>query len=185
MTRVADVRRRVAHQAHGAVRLLNWVQASLGDVEGALEAGQLGVAAVQARQVVLECLAVRSLATEGELDFAVESVSFDVFAGIAEEEVESALALAREALDVEEAGVELWLARLHAFVADTETALGYDTPLPDLRSRDGAFGLLGLARRWAPVLDELGLPPLLPLEWISADSTDHGRSGREPRRHVR
>lgn len=168
MSQVPDVRRRVAFRAHGAVRLLNSVQASLDDVEGAIDAGQYGVAAYQARHLVLECLSIRSLASEGEVDFADESPSFDPFAGLAQTEISSALALATEAVDVDAETAGGWLERLRELVAETERALDYDTPLPLLRSPDGAFGLIALTRRWAGVLEELGLPPLLPLEWIPA-----------------
>ena len=167
VTAVGDLRRRVVFRSYGAVRMLRWVQAALEDVEGAIGAGQYGPAAVQARFFALGCLSVRSLASEGELDFDVDSVSFDCLAGVPDDEIRAALALAGEAIDLDDPDdAEAWLERLRAYAAETEALLGYDAPLPVLRTPAGAFGLIGIAREWVGVLDELGLPPPLPLEWI-------------------
>ena len=165
MTAIPDARRWVALRAHGAMRLLGWVQAALEDVEGALADGQDGVAAVQARSVVLQCLAIRSLGRGGEVDFDLDSPSFDPFEALAPQEVVEGLALAARAVDPDELEAGAWLGDLRAYVAETERLLGYDEPLPVLRSPEGTFALLSLTRRWAPVLSELGLPPLLPGEW--------------------
>jgi len=165
---VPDVRRLIAFRAYGAVRLVNEVQGALEDVEGAVAAGQFGVAAFQARLVVLECLSIRGLATEGEIDFAPGSASFDFFAGVPPGEIESRLSLAHEALDLDRERAGDWLARLKAYVAETEELFGNETALPVLRSPEGAFSLVALTRRWAALLDELGLPPPVPLEWTWA-----------------
>lgn len=168
MSVVRDVRRMIAFRAYGAVRMVNEVQGALEDVEGAVAAGQYRVAAFQARLVVLECLSIRGLAHDGEIDFAPGSPSFDFFAGVPSSEVGPGLTLAHEALDLDERGAGEWLERLRAYVAETERLLGDESPLPVLRSPEGVFGLIGLARRWVAVLDELGLPPPVPLEWTWA-----------------
>jgi hypothetical protein len=165
VTAFIDLRRHVAFRAYGAIRVLNWVQAALGDIEGAVAAGQYGVVAHQARALVLQCLAVSSLAHGGELDW--DGAAFDYFTGLPEERVAAALSLAVEAVDLDDRRVPDWLERVRAFAAATEAELGYDAPLPILRSRYGPFGIVGVARRWSAVLEELDLPQLLPPKWIA------------------
>ena len=174
MTAVLDLRRWVVLRAFGAIRMLRWVQAALEDVEGAVERQQYGTAAVQARFVVLGCLSIRGLATEAEPEFDVDSVSFDFFAGVPDGEVAPALGLANEGLHLDETRATAWLERLQAYTAETEALLGYPEPLPILRSPAGAFGLIGLARTWTPLLDELGLPSTLPREWTPASRSADG-----------
>lgn len=169
--RAPDVRRWVALRAYGTMRFLNFVQAGFEDIEGAIGAGQYGVAALQARHVALVCLSIRSLALVGEITFN-NSISFDFFAGLDPDEVAAALSLANEALDINESTATRWLERFQAYVAETERLLGYDRTLPVLRSPEGAFGLVSLARRWIPILDELGLPTLLPSHWGPSDATE-------------
>ena len=162
-----DLRRMACFRAHGAVRMLRWVQAALEDVEGAIAQEQYGSAAVQARFFVLGCLSVRSLARDGEIDFDVDSVSFDFLAGLDDREIRAALSLAEEAVDLRDvAEAAVWVARLVAYAEETEALLCYDRPLPVLRTPEGAFGLIGIAREWVGLLNELGLPPPLPVEWI-------------------
>ena len=165
MTAFPELRRHVAHRAYGALRMLDWVQATLEDVEGAVAGGQYGVAAFQARTVILQCLSIRSLEREGEIDW--DGAAFDHFAGLDDDEVAAALSLAREAVDLDGRGADEWLLRLREYVSATEAGLGYDEPLPILRSPQGPFAILGLARRWSDALDELGLPPLLPPKWVA------------------
>lgn len=160
-----DIRRWVAFRAFGAKRLLLVAQSALDDVEGAVSAGQREVAVLRARVLVLECLSVRSLARTGELD-ASSSVSFDPFAGLTGDEVAEGLALV--GLDTEHAApdqVAAWRDALAGYLDQTEALLGYDPPLPVLRSPEGSFGALRLARQWSPALAELGLPDLLPDVW--------------------
>lgn len=175
MIQISDVRRRVVFRAFGALRLLNRVQAAIEDIEGAIDQGQYGVVAYQGRFVVLACLSIRSLAIDGELDFDESSVSFDFFSGLADDEIAAATLLANEGLDLTPHTAARWVDRLRAYVAQTERLLGYDTALPVLRSPEGAFGLIGLIRRWSRVLEELGLPPLLLTKWIPpGSSVDRG-----------
>jgi hypothetical protein len=167
LTIVSDVRRRVAFRAHGALRFLDEVQGGVEDIEGAIGDGQFGMAAFQARYVTLVCLSIRSLARDGEIDFDEESVSFDYFSGLPADDVAAALSLANDAVGLDAGNAAAWLDRFREFVAATERMLGYDDPLPVLRSPEGALGLIGLTRRWMPLLDELDLPPLLPPSWIA------------------
>ena len=158
VTHVPDLRRRIALCAYGALRLMDGVQKGTADIEDAIRRGQYDIAAFQARNVVLICLSVRSLAVEGEIELDDESVSFDFFAGLPADDVAAAITLANGALDVDEHTATDWLAGFQAYVTETERLLGYDAPLPVLRSPDGAFGLLALSRRWIPLLDEVGVP---------------------------
>ena len=160
-----DLARLVAFRAHGAWRFMDRIDAAMQDIEGAIGQAQYGAAALQARRVALLSLSIRSLAVAGESDLDDDSASFDFFAGVPAGEVAEALALANEAADLEASTADAWLARLKAHLQETERQLGYDAPLPPLRSPSGAFGMIGLLRRWGPLLDELGLPPLLPAEW--------------------
>jgi hypothetical protein len=164
LTAFPDLRRHVAFRAYGAIRMLNWVQAALGDIEGAVVSGQHGVAASQARTVVLQCLSVRSLARAGEIEW--DGAAFDFFAGLTEDEVAAGLSLAVEAVDLDEESSSDWLERLRRYAAETEAGLGYGEPLPILRSPRGPFGIIGLARQWSRILSELGLPPHLPPKWV-------------------
>ncbi len=165
---LTDVRRRVAYRAHGALRFLNGAQGGMADIEGAIAEGQYGVAAFQAHYVALVCLSIRSLERAGEIDDDEGSISFDVFAGLAPEEIAAGLTLANEACDLDEHRAPEWLDRFCAYVAETERLLGYAEPLPVLRSVEGAFGFVGLIRRWSALLEELELPGLVPSNWIAS-----------------
>ena len=170
MTRCASVHRRVAFRAYGAMRFLDRVQGGFEDIEGAIGAGQYEVAAYQAKVVALACLSIRSLAQDGDAYLDTDSPSFDFFTGVGEDAIDAALALANEALGLDEGTATDWFQRFRAYIAETERLLDYDRPLPVLRSPEGAFGLVGLTRRWTPLLDQLGLPPLLPDVWIPKDA---------------
>ena len=166
MSPVTSERQYVAARAHGAMRFLDRVQGGFEDLEGAIGAGQYDVAALQGRVVVLACLSLRSLVRGGEVAFDSDDVSFDYFAHVTPDEVAEALTLANDALDLDERTAGLWLDRIRSYAADSERLLGYDKPLPVLRSPKGSFGLVSLLRRWTPLLEELGLPPLLRSDWI-------------------
>jgi hypothetical protein len=166
VTSVPEVSRWIALQTYGALRFMTSVQGALEDIEGAAGRGQYGMLAFQARHVMLVCLSIRSLAKRGEIDFDEMSVSFDYFAGLTGEEIQAALALSNQAVGLDEANVSEWLRRVRAYVAETERSLGHGSSLPILRSPEGAFAVIGLARKWTPLLEELGLPSLLPSDWI-------------------
>jgi hypothetical protein len=173
MTPWPSVQRRVAFRAYGAMRFLDRVQGGFEDVEGAIGAGQYAVAAYQAKVVMLACLSIRSLAQDGDVYLDTDSPSFDFFTGVAEDVVSEALTLANEALGLNEQTAADWFQRFRAYVDGTERLLDYERALPVLRSPEGAFGLVGLTRRWTPVLDQLGLPPLLPDAWMDKDAGPH------------
>ena len=170
MSERADDIRRAALGAYGGLRFLRRVQGGVEDVEGAIQAGQYGAAAAMARSVVLLCLSIHSLAHGGEIDLDEESLSFDPFDRVPEPDVADAIALASAALALDADSAAAWLERFQAYVAQTERLLGYDAKLPLLRSPEGAFGLIGIARRWGPVLEALGLPPALPARWAAPKS---------------
>jgi hypothetical protein len=163
-----DLRRHIAFRAHGAARLLLGCRARLEDIEGAIGAGQPEVAVLMAYELVQVSLSVRGLRTEGELAQDGDQVSFDPFAGVPEDEIGPALALAAEGRDAAvadgPAGAR-WLDRLRAHVHETEARLGYGEPLPDVRSGSGMMKGFRLARTWEPHLLRAGLPGLLPDAW--------------------
>ena len=167
MTAPSDLRRHVAHVTIGGVGLMLVVQATLEDAEGAVAAGQWRLAAAAARETVLTCLYIQSLAVAGEPGGFEDMTTSDPFAGLPDEVVAAALALVREApaLRAETAGP--WLERLRAVVAETERGLGLGAPVPRLRSPEGMFAALALARSWLPAVRELGLPAIFPEEWTT------------------
>ena len=167
MNSVSDVMHKVALGAYGASRFLRRIQAGVEDVEGAIGQGQYGVAAYMARTVILFCLSVRSLARGGRIDLDEESVFFDYFDALPADEVALAITLAAQAVDLDAARAEDWLARFHGYVVETQHLLGDDDALPLLRSAEGGLGLIRLLRRWGPRLEELGMPSLLPSHWIA------------------
>src|SRR5262249_942855 len=139
--------RAAAVGAYGAMRFLRRIQGGVEDVEGAIGHGQWGAAAYMARQAILLCLSIRSLAHGGPIDLDEESISFDYFEQVPPEDIAAALDLAQEILEIRVEGTTDWLAQFHAYIAETERLLGYDSPLPLWRSPEGAFGMLGIARR--------------------------------------
>jgi hypothetical protein len=164
-----DLRRRVAFRALGAARLLLDAHADLEDVEGALAADQLEVAAYAARQAIIRSLTIRGLETCGELDPASDQLGFDYFAGVPDGELTESLELAGRALDLDgEDDAARWLEAVRAHLRETERRLDYPEPLLSVRTPNGLFPALRLARGWVPILDELDLPQLLPKEWLGA-----------------
>ncbi|HEV7673712.1 MAG TPA: hypothetical protein VGQ12_04195 [Candidatus Angelobacter sp.] len=168
MTSFTDVRRRVAYRAHGALRFLDDVQGGIADIEGAIAERQYDVAAFAAHYLAVACLSIRSLERAGEIAPCAGSVSFDVFEGLASEEITAGLALANEACSLDEQTAATWLNSFRLYVAETERLLGYDAPLLVLRSLNGPFVVIGMIRRWSALLDELNLPGLLPSSWVTS-----------------
>ena len=166
MSGPVEPRRYVAFRAFGAARLLLDVQSCLEDTEGAVAAGQYEVAAIQGRFAALGCLSIRGLASEGELDSPVDDTAFDPFRGADPAEVVEGLSLISEGADLDATTAPDWLERLRRFFDETERRLGYDERLPVLRSPGGMFAGLRLARNWTPLVEALGMPPLLPDDWI-------------------
>jgi hypothetical protein len=148
-------------RAYGALRVMDTVQRGIADVEAALRAHDYEIAAFQARITVLACASIRSLAVEGEFEYEDDCVAFDYFAGLPSEDAAAAIELANGPVEMSEETAAPWLAGLRAYVADTERLLAFADPIPVLRSARGAFGLIGLSRRWTPILEELQVPTYL------------------------
>lgn len=172
-----DARRRVAHVSRGVMVILVRVQAFLEDVDGMWADGQYASGAVVARDAVLDALAVRGIATGGEPSWSPLSAAFDPFAAATPADAEEATTLVRtgarlaaERRPVDDAEVVAWRAALHDFVAGTEAGLGLSEPLPVLRSPDGMFSVFRLARGTFELIDEMGLPQVLPNDWSSTGS---------------
>jgi hypothetical protein len=170
MTEIPSMVRHVALRSYGALRFINAIQGSMEDIEGAISQGQFGSVVLQARSVVLSCLWVRSLILKGEIEFDADSVSFDFFAGLSPDTIAQGLSIVNDSIQIETGTAASWFDDLREYVNETEGMLGYKAPLPLLRSPDGPMGFLGIARQWSRVLDELGLPPLLPPEWLPSNS---------------
>lgn len=163
---IADTRRRVAAVTQGLTRMLIFVQAAYQDVRGALHAGQRETFQLQVRSVIIDCLSSRNAARSGEVSWTNDSVTSDPFAGDPEELGEALSLLRDAALVTTEAEGLVVVERLGRFVADTEAQLGFSEPLPELRSPNGMFGAIKLARGAFEAVDVLGLPSLLPAEWL-------------------
>jgi hypothetical protein len=158
--------------AYGTMRFLRRVQGGVEDVEGAIGASQFAAVANMGRSVLLLCLSIRSLAYEAPADLDEESLGFDPFAAVPEQDIVDALDIAAAALELPALDPAAWLQRFQAYVDATESVLG-DDKLPLLRSPAGAFALIRVLRRWSPKLEQLGLPPAAPGRW----SIQKGDSG--------
>jgi hypothetical protein len=170
MTEIPSMVRHVALRSYGALRFINAIQGSMEDIEGAIGQEQFGVVVFHARSVVLSCLWVRSLTLEGEIEFDADSVSFDFFAGLSPDVIARGLSIVNDSIQIETGTAAAWFDDLREYVKETEELLGYKAPLPLLRSPAGPLAFVGVARQWSPVLDELGLPTLLPPEWLPSNS---------------
>ncbi|GAB3466682.1 hypothetical protein [Actinophytocola sediminis] len=160
-----DLRRLLTFRAHGAARLLLGCRSRMEDVEGAVAAEQTEVAVLMAYDLVQLSLSVRGLRTAGELAYANHEAAFDPFLGVPADEVAAGLALVAEGRDATGERGERWLDRLREHCADSEAQLGYAEPLPDVRSGSGLMKGFKLVRGWQPLLDRVGLPPVLPDAW--------------------
>jgi len=170
MSEIPSMVRHVALRSYGALRFINAIQGSMEDIEGAISHEQFGTVVLHARSVVLSCLWVRSLTLEGEIEFDADSVSFDFFAGLSPDAIAQGLSIVNDSIQIQTGTAAAWFDGLREYVNETEGLLGYKAPLPLLRSPGGPLGFLGIARQWSPVLDELGLPLLLPPEWLPSGS---------------
>jgi hypothetical protein len=163
---VPDIRRRIAFVTQGVTRILVSLQALAQDIDGALADGQYLVAAVAGRAFFLEVLAIRSAATVGELQWAPEAVSFTPFAGATPHERQQVLDAMDEGLRVcDEESARRWRAtvsdHLDLLIAD----LGLGEHLPILRSPEGMFQAIRLARGAFELVDRMALAPVLPASW--------------------
>lgn len=157
-----DFRRAAAHLSQGMGRLLIFVQACLEDVVGAMEAGQQELAAHQTRAILTECLAIRGLRRGGDATWAADELAFDAFGFPCETAVAQATSIAEDGLHLRD---DAWLGRLREFIAETEAELGLGEPLPVLRSPEGMYSALRMARPVFELVDRLNLPPILPAGW--------------------
>ena len=163
---VGDLRRHVAHVSNSAVSLLIVAQEAFEDVEGGVLSEQWELVAAQTRHLVLACLHVRGLATGAEPHFWDDTAAGDPYVGVPDEEVEAALQLVDDARRLPGTDPAPWLARVRALLAGVEDSVQLTERLPELRSPSGMFSGVRLVRGWTPLVEELGLPPILPGEWI-------------------
>lgn len=167
-----DYRRRVAFLTQGVGRHLVFVQMALKDIDGALADGQIAVAALQARLVISECMAIRDVIRGGEIFWNHDSLTFDPFGRADPRELESVTRLLQSTASVASEGdaeqIALWRSEILGFARETEQLLGYPDGLPILRSPEGMFSALRLAQGIFEMLDELELPSPLPIEWVDA-----------------
>jgi hypothetical protein len=172
MTGAADVglRNRVVASAHGAVILLLGGQEAMDDIEGGVRSEQWRMVAAQTRYLILLCCHVRGLAFGAEPYLYEDGAALDPCTYLPESEVTTAIALIHEVPDSSTSpeAVADWLDRVRAWMADTEKSLRLPEPLPELRSPEGMFGALRLVRGWSDLVDELGLPALMPIEWTKS-----------------
>ncbi|MGW6015209.1 hypothetical protein [Streptomyces sp. NPDC055210] len=165
---VRDLRTHVMHVSHGAVITMVVTQAALEDVGGGVRAGQWRLVAAQTRHLVQSCLYVRGLAYGAEPYLYEDGGAVDPCAGVPDHVRIEGLRFVHEAnaLATDPTGAEEWFGRLCDWVAVAQAELGLNGELPELRSPNGMFGGLRLVRGWQEAVDELGLPALLPSEWI-------------------
>jgi hypothetical protein len=162
---VGDLRRYVAHVSHSVAALFVAAQEAFEDVEGGVRAGQWDMVAAQAQHLALVCLHVRGLAVSAEPYIWDDTAATDPYAGVPDEEVEAALRLVAEVRLLPGTDPGPWLDRLRAMLAAAEATVRLPDRLPELRSPAGMFSGVRLVRDWMPLVDELGLPPILPGEW--------------------
>jgi hypothetical protein len=155
----ADVRRWAAVRAAGIARLLLHVEGHLVDTEGAVEADDADQAAFFARFWALEALSVVSLCAGGALDRRHADGNFDWFEGVEPELVDRALALAaRPVTEGQDWDGRAWLDEIRALMHEVEERLELPEPLPRLRTGEGMFPGLAVARDWMELCAELGVP---------------------------
>lgn len=167
--KLVDVRRWAALRTIGASRLILKARGAINGAQGALEARQNYAAVMEARSAILTCLSIRSLAVGGSFDDSKDQLTFDPFYGLSEAEVQYALSLVGSGIaSVDDSDhASTWMETVVQYVDDTEQLLGFEDPLPVIRSPNGMFASLRLAREWMAILDELNLPNPIPAEWIN------------------
>jgi len=179
VTPLEEPRRRIMHASRGFMTLFYYVQAGLQDIKGAWRAEQFGTAAWVARETILETAAVNSIAVIGEPIWSLHAVTFNPFKGLSENErdhllalIASAAELARAEIPFEDPAVRAWWRSVVDYVVETEERLGFDQPLPDLRSPDGMYRAMSMGRGAFEALEELGLPSILPDDWTTRENLD-------------
>jgi hypothetical protein len=166
---VTDPRRWAAFHCFGIYEILLEIQASVEDLVGAMDAGQLAVAKYAGRTIVLQAAGIRSLLSGG---FPPDKpdVLASPFAGMTQPQIAAALELAAalaKAADVTAARIVA--DRIFADVRDLETSLGFDQKPGSVRRPEGLFPALRLARELLPVNRGAQLPLALPGTWLPAE----------------
>lgn len=165
---VVEPRRWAAFHCYGIYGQLMDIQASVEDLQGALQAGQLRVARYAGLTVIRQCLRLRSLQAAGFPPDNSDATA-DLFAGLPESIVSSALALStRLAQATEPAEAQAAAEAIEAHVREFEAELGFPDSLPSVRRPEGLFPALRLAREVLPINRSANLPLALPAEWVSA-----------------
>jgi hypothetical protein len=162
---IGDLRRHVAHVSNAAAALLIVAQEAYEDIEGGIRSGQWELVAAQTRHFVLVCLHARGLAVDGEPHFWDDTTAGDLFVGVPDADVEAALQLITDVRGLPGTDPEPFLARVRAVQAAAEDSVQLAERLPELRSPTGMYSAVRLVRGWTPLVDELGLPSILPGEW--------------------
>jgi hypothetical protein len=152
-----DVRRWATERACGVVRVMLDFEPLLEDVEGAVTAGDSDYAAYVARDLVLRALSVVSLCRGGSVDLDESQANFDFFHAVPDDVVRRGRRLALDALTAMRDDPQRWLAELRDFFAEAEAELGLG-PLPRIRTSEGMFKALALARDWAGLCAAVGGP---------------------------
>ncbi|GIH04904.1 hypothetical protein Rhe02_29710 [Rhizocola hellebori] len=165
---IDDSRRWAAFHGVGTYQLLMEIHAAVEDTHGMILQGQPRVAAYCARDAVVCCLAVRSLATRGELWMEDQDPFYDPFSdcGEAEHALLSQIVggLTRAGDDAE---VDLAYRGLVDFVGETERLLGFSASPASIRTPQGMFPALRVARDLFHVMETAGLPQVLPKSWTA------------------
>jgi hypothetical protein len=159
MARFDDVRRWAAVRTGGIVRLLLDAEGHLVDVEGAVDACHADLAATFAHSLVRQLVSIVSLLEGGPIENRYTDPNFDWLQDVDPALVDRALGLAVQPLaDGADWRPDAWLEALRGLVAEVEARLSLDAPMPRLRSSDGMFDGLALARDWVELCGELGVP---------------------------
>lgn len=171
---VTEPRRWAAFHCYGIYGQLMDIQASVEDMQGAVQAGQVRVARYAGLAIIRLCLRLRALQAAGFPPDTSDAMA-DLFAGLPESTVGSALALSsRLARATESADVSAAAEAIEAHVREFEADLGFADPLPSVRRPEGLFPALRLAREVLPINRSANLPLALPAEWVSAAEPNTG-----------
>jgi hypothetical protein len=168
---VTEPRRWAAFHCFGIYEILLEVQASVEDLVGALDAGQLSAAKYAGRTVILHAAGIQSLLAGG---FPPDKpdVLADPFAGLAQPQVAAALELIgtlAKAPDIDSARVVA--DRIFGHVRELEVSVGFAQKPGSVRRPEGLFPALRLARELLPVNRGAHLPLALPGTWLPAEPT--------------
>lgn len=162
---VGDLRRHVAHVSNAAAALLIVAQEAYEDVEGGIRSEQWELVAAQTRHLMLVCLHARGLAVSAEPHFWDDTTANDPFAGVPDAEVEAALQLISDVRGLPGTDPAPFLRRVRAVLTAAEESVQLSERLPELRSPTGMYSAVRLVRGWTTLVEELGLPSILPGEW--------------------